>query len=67
MIMNNGIDFWEIRMVHSLTLWGSITPRIESIVARYGSMIDHARSLNDKIAIENEFVATMYSHGIICD
>ena len=61
------MDTWEIKMVRRLTLWGSITPRIEAIVARYGSMIDHARSLKEKREIEHEFVYTMLSHGIVCD
>lgn len=63
----NQIDAWEIRMVRRWTLWGYITPRIESIVAKYGSMIDNARTLKDKKEIEHEFVYTMLSHGIVCD
>jgi hypothetical protein len=62
----NQIDAWEIRMLHRWTLWGVITPRIESIVARYGTMIDHARSLQEKQEIEHEFIYTMLSHGIVC-
>lgn len=45
---HNGIESWEIRMVRKWTLWGSITPRIESIVARYGTMIDNSRTLKEK-------------------
>lgn len=44
----NQIDAWEIRMVRRWTLWGSITPRIESIVACYGTMIDNSRTLKEK-------------------
>lgn len=62
-----GIETWDIKMTRPMTLWGSITPRIEAIVARYGSMIDHARSLKEKREIEHEFVYTMLSHGIVCD
>lgn len=65
--VENQIDAWEIRMVRRWTLWGSITPRIESIVARYGTMIDKARTLKEKKEIEHEFVYTMLSHGIVCD
>lgn len=61
------MDTWEIKMVRRLTLWGYITPRIESIVARYGAMIDHARSLKEKEQVEREFVVTMLSHGVVCD
>nr|DAG17770.1 MAG TPA: hypothetical protein [Caudoviricetes sp.] len=61
------MDTWEIKMVRRWTLWGSITPRIESIVARYGAMIDHARSLKEKEQVEREFVVTMLSHGVVCD
>lgn len=64
---HKGIESWEIRMVRKWTLWGSITPRIESIVVRYSSMIDHARSLKAKQEIEHEFIYTMLSHGIVCD
>lgn len=62
-----GIESWEIRMVRKWTLWGVITPRIESIVARYGSMIDHAKNLKEKRSIEREFIVTMLSHGVVCD
>lgn len=58
-----GIETWEIKMTRPITLWGSITPRIEAIVARYGSMIDHARTLKDARSIEREFIVTMLSHG----
>lgn len=64
---HKGIESWEIRMVRRWTLWGSITPRIESIVARYGTMIDNSRTLKEKREIEHEFVYTMFSHGIVCD
>lgn len=64
---HKGIESWEIRMVRKWTLWGSITPRIESIVARYGTMIDNSRTLKEKKEIEQEFVYTMLSHGIVCD
>lgn len=64
---NNGIDAWEIKMLHNMTLWGVITPKIESIVARYSSMIDNEKNINEKKEIEHEFIVTMYSHGIICD
>lgn len=63
----NQIDVWEIRMVRRWTLWGSITPRIESIVARYSTMIDNSRTLKEKKEIEHEFIYTMHSHGIVCD
>ncbi len=61
------LDAWEIKMCRKWTLWGSITPRIESIVARYSSMIDRARTIKEKREIEHEFVYTMLSHGIVCD
>lgn len=64
---HKGIESWEIRMVRRWTLWGSITPRIESIVARYSTMIDPASTLKAKKEIEHEFVYTMFSHGIVCD
>jgi hypothetical protein len=67
MAKNVGIDTWDIKMVRRWTLWGSITPHIESIVARYGSMIDHAKGLKEKREIEHEFIYTMLSHGIVCD
>lgn len=66
-IVEMQMDTWNIKMFHSITLWGMITPKIEAIVARYGSMIDHAHSKASKIDIENEFVITMVSHGIWCD
>lgn len=62
---HKGIESWEIRMVRKWTLRGSITPRIESIVARYGTMIDNSRTLKEKKEIEHEFVYTMLSHGIM--
>lgn len=62
-----GIETWDIKMVRPITLWGSITPRIEDIVARYGSMIDHAKTTKEARAIEREFVVTMLSHGVVCD
>lgn len=61
------MDAWSIKMFHNITLWGMITPRIEAIVARYGSMIDHAKTTKEAREIENEFVVTMLSHGIVCD
>lgn len=61
------LDTWEIKMCRKWTLWGAITPRIESIVARYSIMIDRARTLKEKKEIEHEFVYTMLSHGIVCD
>lgn len=64
---NTGIDTWDIKMVHPMTLWGSISPRIEYLVAKYGSMIDHARTPKDKADTEKEFVYTMHSHGIVCE
>ena len=66
-IVEMQMDTWNIKMAHPMTLWGMITPRIESMVARYGSMIDHAHSKEAKQDIENEFVVTMESHGIWCD
>lgn len=62
-----GIETWDIKMVRPITLWGSITPRIENIVARYGSMIDHAKTTKEARSIEREFVVTMLSHGVVCD
>lgn len=67
MDIEKGIETWDIKMVKPITLWGSITPFIESTVARYGSMIDRANSLNEKRSIEHEFIVTMLSHGIVCD
>lgn len=61
------MDSWNIKMIRPMTLWGMITPKIEDMVARYGSMIDHAKTMARKKEIENEFVFTMYSHGIVCD
>lgn len=62
-----GIETWEIRMTRPITLWGSITPHIEAIVARYGSMIDHAKTTKEARTIEREFVITMLFHGVVCD
>lgn len=67
MNIEKGIETWEIKMVRPITLWGSITPHIEAIVAHYGSMIDNANSLKEKRSIEREFIVTMLSHGVICD
>lgn len=67
MDIEKGIETWDIKMVRPITLWGSITPRIEAIVAHYGSMIDHAKNLKEKRSIEREFVVTMLSHGVVCD
>ena len=63
----NQMDAWDIKMVRPMTLWGMISPRIEAIVARYGDMIDHARSLKDAREIEKEFIITMYFYGVICE
>lgn len=60
------IDTWDIKMTHPMTLFGSITPRIEAIVARYSTMIDKARTTKDAKAIEREFVVTMLSYGVVC-
>lgn len=67
MDIEKGIETWDIRMNRPMTLWGSITPCIEAIVARYGSMIDRAKNLKEKRAIEREFIVTMLSHGVVCD
>lgn len=67
MEQNIGIDTWDIKMVRPMTLWGMISPRIEAIVARYGAMIDHARSLKDAKEIEKEFIITMHFYDIICE
>ena len=67
MDIEKGIETWDIKMVRPITLWGSITPRIESIVARYGDMIDHANSLKEKRSIEREFIVTMLFYGVVCD
>ena len=60
-----GIETWDIKMNRKWTLWGSITPRIEAIVARYSTMIDNSRTLKEKKEIEREFIITMLSHGIV--
>lgn len=61
------MDTWNIKMTRPMTLWGIITPRIESIVTRYSIMIDHAKTMASKKEIEKEFMLTMLSHGIWCD
>lgn len=61
------MDTWEIKMCHKMTLWGVITRKIECMVARYSTMIDNAKTMADKLAIEREFVVTMYTYGVICD
>lgn len=61
------MDTWDIKLLHHMTLWGMITPRIEAIVARYSTMIDHAKTSKECEEIEHEFIVTMLSHGIICD
>lgn len=63
----NQMDIWEIKMVRPMTLWGIITPRIESIVTRYSIMIDKARTMASKKEVEKEFMLTMLSHWIWCD
>lgn len=65
--VENQIDTWEIKMVHTMTLWGIITPFIEMCVARYSSMIDSAKTLKEKLELEKEFIITMYFHNIICE
>lgn len=60
------MDVWEIKMVHKMVLWGIITPRIEYLVAKYGTRIDHAKALKTKLEVENEFIAAMRLHGIVC-
>lgn len=65
--VENQIDTWEIKMVHTMTLWGIITPFIEVCVARYSSMIDYAKTLKEKLELEKEFIITMYFHGIVCE
>lgn len=54
-------------MVHTMTLWGLITPFIEVCVARYSSMIDDAKTLKEKLELEKEFIITMHSHGVVCE
>ena len=61
------METWEIKMLHPMTLWGKINSRIEYLVARYGSMIDHATTNKDKAEIEKEFIITMHSYGVVCD
>ena len=61
------MDTWDIKMARPMTLWGMITPRIESIVTRYSIMIDKARTMASKKEVEREFILTMLSHGIWCD
>ena len=61
------MDTWNIKMTRPMTLWGMITPRIESIVTRYSIMIDRAKTMTSKKEIEREFMLTMLSHGIWCD
>lgn len=65
--VENQMDTWEIKMTRPMTLWGMITPRIESIVTRYSIMIDKARTMKSKKEVEREFMLTMLSHGIWCD
>lgn len=65
--VENQMDSWSIKMVHTMTLWGMITPRIETIVARYSTMVDEAKTTKEAREIENEFIVTMLSHGIVCD
>lgn len=66
-VENKQIDTWEVKMVHTMTLWGIITPFIEVCVTRYSSMIDYAKTLKEKLELEKEFIVTMYSHGIVCE
>lgn len=66
-VENKQIDTWEVKMVHTMTLWGIITPFIEVCVARYSSMIDYAKTLKEKLELEKEFIVTMYAHGIVCE
>lgn len=54
-------------MAHTMTLWGIITPKIEYLVARYSTMVDHARNYREMVDIENEFKVTMHTYGIVCD
>lgn len=61
------MDTWDIKLLHHMTLWGRITPRIEAIVARYSTMIDRAKTSKECAEIEHEFIVTMLFHGIICD
>ena len=61
------MDTWNIKMTRPMTLWGVITPRIESIVTRYSIMMDKAKTIGSKREIEKEFILTMLSHGIWCD
>lgn len=61
------MDTWEIKLAHTMTLWGIITPKIEYLVARYSTMVDHARNYREMIDIENEFKITMHTYGIVCD
>nr|DAR38941.1 MAG TPA: hypothetical protein [Caudoviricetes sp.] len=61
------MDTWNIKMTRPMTLWGMITPRIESIVTHYSIMIDKARTMASKKEVEREFMLTMLSHGIWCD
>lgn len=61
------MDTWEIKMATPMTLWGMITPRIESIVTRYSIMVDRAKTLKGKLEIEKEFMMTMLSHDIWCE
>lgn len=40
---------------------------MDTIVARYSTMIDRAKTSKECAEIEHEFIVTMLSHGISCD
>lgn len=61
------MDTWEIKMVNKMTLWGRLNGSIDYLVMKYGTMVDNASTMKEKIEIEKEFRITMFCHGIVVD
>lgn len=61
------MDIWEIKMVHKMTLWGRLNGSIDYLVMKYGTMVDNAKTMSEKMEIEREFKVTMACHNIVVD
>ena len=61
------MDTWEIKMVNKMVLWGRLNGSIDYLVMKYGTMVDKAKTMNEKMEIEREFRITMFCHNIVVD
>ena len=61
------MDTWEIKMVVKMRLWGILNGSIDYLVMKYGSMVDAANTVSEKLEIEHEFKVTMACHGVVVE